>query len=329
MKKTLFFLGCMALLLAGCNKVMPEEDPTEDPPRHLAVDIQVSIGSDTRAVKTEWRAGDKVYVVFDSFWKIGSNEHLTLTYNGSSWINEFSSSGLEQYLLDHANDSGDKSLTAVYLSDDLDPVFKYYHDRYDLNGSDILEYGISMQNHDELKGFYMYANDKPYTVVDGKLTAEVNLILPERTVHFFIGNISADKAANYTLSCPNLFPFHFRSIYVWGYYGNPIMNGPYVDFAAIGSGEPIAAWPHDGGIAFVCGIRDSVPGQEAEYFLTVVDNNGTPNDTTDDKKYMLRRTDILIGKEAIRLPDLSNYSWNVNTGNVNPVYGGYNDMIQW
>ena len=329
MKKTLFFLGCMAMLLAGCNKVMTEEEPVEDAPRHLTVDIKVNVGSDTRAVKTEWRAGDKVYVVFDSFWKIGSSDHLILTYTGSSWISEFTDPGLEQYLLDHANDSGDKLLSAVYLADDLEPNLSYYFDQYEYGGSEIVEYGIKVANHDNLKGFFLYDEMEPYTVVDGKLTAEIFLIVPARTVHFFISNISADKAENYTLSCPNLYPFHFSGFYVYGALTDTDMYGPGIDFVSTGSEQPIAAWPHDGGIAFVCGIRNSIAGQEAEYFLTVIDNNGTPDDTTDDKKYMLSRTTILMGREAIWLPSLSNYDWNVNTGNVTPVYGGYNDMIQW
>ena len=312
MRNTLLFLGCIALLLAGCNKVVTEEEPAEDAPRHLAVDIQVSVGSDTRAVKTGWSAGDKVYVVFDSFWKIGNNGHLTLTYNGSSWISEFSDPGLEQYLLDHANDSGEKLLSAVYLSDDLEPDLSYYFDQYEFDGSEVVEYGIKVANHDNLKGFYLYDEMDTYTVADGKLTAQIYLVVPRRTVHFFLSNISADKAGNYTLSCPNLYPFHFRGFYSWGNLGDSDLLGPVLDFAAIGSGEPIQAWPHDGGIAFVCGIRNSIAGQEADYLLTVTDNNGTPDDTTDDKMYMLNRTTSLDGREAIWLPSLSNYDWECN-----------------
>ena len=64
MKKTILFLGCIALFVASCNKIETVEEPVQDSPRHLKVNIKVN-NAETRAVKTKWAAGDKIYVTFD------------------------------------------------------------------------------------------------------------------------------------------------------------------------------------------------------------------------------------------------------------------------
>ena len=109
-------MGCLALLMAGCNKIenveVPAEEPVVESPDHLVIDIKVGTEGETRAVKKAWDVGDKVYVFFDHFFldyltdpNIGttgySNDvcYLTLTYNGFTWQSDFSQSALEAYLL--------------------------------------------------------------------------------------------------------------------------------------------------------------------------------------------------------------------------------------
>ena len=66
MKKSILFMGCLALLMAGCSKEQDVKEPRqEEAPRHLAVNITVNHDSDTRAVKTGWESGDKIYVFFE------------------------------------------------------------------------------------------------------------------------------------------------------------------------------------------------------------------------------------------------------------------------
>lgn len=55
--------------------------------------------AETRAVKTAWAAGDKIYVVFDVCFQEEMASYLTLTYNGYSWSSEFSDDTLEELLL--------------------------------------------------------------------------------------------------------------------------------------------------------------------------------------------------------------------------------------
>ena len=78
MKKTLLVLGCMALFVAGCNKIENVEEPVQDSPRHLKVNITVN-NAETRAVKTAWTAGDKIYVAFDVCFQEEIASYLTLT----------------------------------------------------------------------------------------------------------------------------------------------------------------------------------------------------------------------------------------------------------
>ena len=58
MKKSLIFLGCLALLMAGCNKFeaveAPEEELTVESPGHLTVNISVNKVDDTRTSKIAW-----------------------------------------------------------------------------------------------------------------------------------------------------------------------------------------------------------------------------------------------------------------------------------
>ena len=65
-------MGCLALLMAGCNKIehveVPAEEPVVESPDHLVIDIKVGTEGETRAIKKAWEVGDKVYVFFDHFF---------------------------------------------------------------------------------------------------------------------------------------------------------------------------------------------------------------------------------------------------------------------
>lgn len=94
MKKSLFFISCLSLLIAGCSSkdTNTPEEAIEPGVRHLTVDIAVNCETpDTKAVKTGWEEGDKVYVVFDDHFGEGSTAYyMTMTYDGSSWTSSFS-----------------------------------------------------------------------------------------------------------------------------------------------------------------------------------------------------------------------------------------------
>ncbi|MBR5255945.1 MAG: hypothetical protein IKV62_04125 [Bacteroidales bacterium] len=326
MKKTVLFLGCIALFVASCNKIETVEEPVQDSPRHLKVNIKVN-NAETRAVRTGWTAGDKIYVSFDVCFQEEISSYLTLTYTGSSWTSEFSDDVLEELLLDR--ESG--NLAAAYIASDRKPVFQYEPateaSPYNLN--------IYMTNSKGLTGMYLSADNIPYTVESGTLTAELNMGLRmDNLVHFSLDGISPDLAGNYTLRCDKLTPMHFsRFTYVMidipdAYH---LELGPWSDFALGMPGDPILASYYYGGLEFNCYLESEGIGSEKEFIFYLVNNNGTPEDTSDDITYSLTKTATFWGKDAIRFPSLE-YSgeWEVLTpSDINPEFNGYNNEVAW
>ena len=323
MKKTLLLLGCMALFVAGCNKIENVEEPVQDSPRHLKVNITVN-NAETRAVKTAWTAGDKIYVAFDVCFQEEIASYLLLTYNGSSWTSEFSDEALEQFLLER--ESG--KLVAAFISKDRKPVFQYTpvpeeNCRY-----------LVMTNSDGLTGMFLSAENMDYYVENGTLTAQLNMELRSfNPVHFFLSGIGAGQEQNYTLSCDKLRPSHFNR-FTYVYVDLPTYHleiGPWTDYALGNPGEPIPASYYDGGIEFNCSLDAPSLGNEAEYVFYLVNNNGTPNDKSDDITYSLTKTVTLWDKDAVRFPSLE-YSneWEVLTpSDINPEFSGYNSEVIW
>lgn len=326
MKKTFLFLACMALFVASCNKIETVEEPAQDSPKHLKVNINVNHGSETRSVKTGWAAGDKIYVAFDVCFQEEISSYLTLTYNGVSWTSEFSDDALEEILL--GKESG--KLAAAYISTDRKPVFQYTPptetNPYNVN--------IIMSNSDGLTGMYLSDDDVDYHIEDGTLTAELNMELRiGNLVHFSLEGSSQEVAGNYTLSCDKLAPVHFeRFTYVLidipdSYH---LELGPWTDFALGNPGSAIPGSYYYGGIEFNCYLTDSF-GTETEFVFYLVNNNGTPEDPSDDITYSLTKTATFYGKEAIRFPSLE-YSgeWEILTpSDMNPQFNGYNDEVAW
>ena len=326
MKKTLLFLGCIALLAASCNKIETVEEPVQDSPRHLKVNIKVN-NAETRAVKTAWAAGDKIYVAFDVCFQEQLSSYLTLTYNGYSWSSEFSDDTLEELLL--GKEVG--SLAAAYISPNAKPEFQYELD--EVNNPYVPS--IMMTNSDGLTGMFLAADDVRYTVEDGTLTAELHMaIRMNNAVHFFLDGIPAGAVENFTLSCNKLIPAHFnRFTYVLidvpgGFHTE---SGPWTDYTYGLAGDPIPGQYYESGVEFNCMLDTPAVGSATEYVFFVVDNNGTPNDTTDDTTYSLTKRATISFKDAIRLPWLGNTDeWTVLTPtDIDPEFNGYNDEVRW
>lgn len=326
MKKSIILLGCAALLMAGCNKVETVEEPeAQEPSKHLNVDIAVNYGEGTRAVKTGWAAGDKIYVVFDVTFLENDGYYMTLTYNGSSWMSEFSDPELETKLM--AQETG--KLGAAYIASDADPVFEY---EYDAVSNPYMRY-LTMTNTDQLKSFFLGAEVVDYEVAQGTLTAELNMILVPSTLHFYLWGISKEDAGNYTLSCSRLQSTHFKSFnYLYYDFTSYVLEGgPWVDYTLGGYGKPIPGSSYGDGLEFVAYLDPSALQQELEYVFYVVDNNGTASNTADDTIYSMTKTVTFNGKEAIWLPNLSNdQAWTVlSPSDLSPDFNAFNEEVSW
>ena len=347
MKKTFFYIGCLALLVAGCNKVETEVTPVEEPAvestRHLTVDINVEYPGDTRSLKTGWEEGDKIYVVFDhyfsdvlkptsgTYYTSETAYYMTLTYTGNSWASEFTDDALENYLLETVEGQGRTGiLSAVYFSD-LKPQFQYSFQE----AGAVDSYRLDFLNGKGAPGFFLTNNTKQgeddeavktYSVVDDKLTATLRMRIPDNMVHFFLEGVGPEDYQRFSLKCSHIAPGNLSSFLRMRVHWEGDEPGekylpPYAVFWDWRDryGEAIPAAKRSDGIAF-CGLLknitdqnnnliETVVGQEAEYFIQVIDNNGTPNDSSDDIIHTLTKTATLNSKDAVKLPALDSGRW--------------------
>ena len=301
MKKTVIILGCLALLAAGCNKVQTVEDETE-----LKFDITVNYANDTRSVKRDWVVGDKIYLVFDvSFQdKVGSyatnHGYVTMTYNGHNFDAPVASNSNFLKAL-QASPSG--KLAALYISGGQTPQFEYV----EKSGTRYLE----VKNSDSLYGYFLRAHEVPYTIANKTLTATLNLTLDvgdRYPVHLFLPSIPQNKAANYTFACP-----YFNWEYLTDFNALPGTYGPFAGIWGKPYGEPLHGSYYDGGLEFVLFLSGLDQGNPRDYIFVVIDNNGTPDNLTDDVYRKFTKTGVtLYGKEAIKLPPLTDTDkWTV------------------
>ena len=306
MKKTLYFLGCLTLLAAGCNKIqeVPADNPSEVVPE-LKFNITANYDAGSRAVKRDWAEGDKIYLAFDVSFNSEAPGYVTLTYDGTSFGSaEVSNSGLQQNLLN----SPSGKLAAIYLSSNQTPEFQYE----DQSHGQTKTYALSVKDRNLLGGFILSASAVDYTISDNTLTAALNLTLnasEERCpVHFFLPSISEGDLSNYTFSCTEF----SRDVFMAFLYLYTFSSGPNVlQGLAPSSENPILGSYYDGGIEFVGYLNPGDKGVPTDYLLVITDNQGTPDDASDDIIYSIPKTATLNGKEAFNLPELSSDRWSV------------------
>ena len=316
----MIFLGCLALLIAGCNKFetveSSVEEPTEEAPRHLIVNISVNKVDDTRAVKLGWMGGDKIYVVFDHFFTADLNVRpatayfMTLTYNGDIWQSKFSDPALEAYLLEQTSGK----LAAAYCSAFV-PEFIYMYTTPNNQPA------IKVDNINFI-GFHMSANKVDYTVENGVLTATLPMSVQNNDVYFSIPEMNGDKS-RYTFQCEHFAYDKFSSFHC--YSDGQTIDPPRAVVAPYSGdyGKPIKAAQIDESdeYYFCASLNPSVKGVETEYAIQIIDNRGT-EDEMDDVAYTLTKTARLFGKEAIELPPLTDPRWM--TSNISGTRGTLN-----
>ena len=331
MKKILLFLGCLSLLAAGCNKVQPVEVPEEEVPE-LKFNITVTRDDDTRAVKRGWEVGDEIYIAFDiSFLdQVGSiptgHGYVSMDFNGNRFDTPIANNNSFMKAL-LASSSG--KLAAVFFSGGQTPDFEFED-----QGTVKL---LNMTNNDRLGGFCLLAHEVPYTIENNTLTADIHLQLysseSDAPVHFFLPGISASKAQNYSLRCTRLCPDHFtRFTFVdRSQYSSPNL-GPWATEIMGSFGEPMYGSYYSGGLEYVGYIDRDYLGASTDYYIVVVDDKGTPDNASDDVGYGMVKSNVALdGKEAIKLPALTNSAkWTVFTPlGIDVDFNGYGSPVQW
>lgn len=163
---TIFGLALMAL--SACNK----EEVTAS--RTLKLDLNIIHDSDTKAVKTGWESGDKIYVFFGKPADHPTPAYLTLTFDGSSWTEAWTA-GLEAEIASTASGT----LHAVYTPGKLGTMsYSTYLKTYQFFDGDA--------------GWYLKCENVNYTVSEGVLAATLNMARPSN-----FGNTSKTVAADF------------------------------------------------------------------------------------------------------------------------------------
>ena len=108
MKKTLLILVLTLVALSACRKFGPVEEPvaaTYDLSQ-LCFNFTVQYPTETKAVKSGWTNGDKIFIFFSGV----SSHYVTLSYDGSAWATPTVQPGEGSPALDPTG-----LLTAIYL----------------------------------------------------------------------------------------------------------------------------------------------------------------------------------------------------------------------
>ena len=183
MKKTMIVLSAVFALMA-CNKVAPETEinGTIDASKFV-IDIAVNHPDDTKAVKSGWENGDKVYVFFDN---VTGAKYVELTYNSisTSWTSELKG----ELAVSNLNSNG--IMYGVYFPFEQ-PVIAA-----DNNNNVIFktESGLSIYT-------YYMTGSAAYTVNNSAdittLTGSIDMINPEGYVQFYIGKEGENENEKY------------------------------------------------------------------------------------------------------------------------------------
>ena len=270
----LTILGVALMALSACNK---EEVPAS---RTLKLDLNIIHSSDTKAVKTDWESGDKIYVFFGKPEDHTTPAYLTLTFDGSSWTEAWTE-GLEVEIA--ATPSG--KLHAVYTPGKLGTIsYDPYYKEYDFKGCD--------------HGWYLKCENVSYTVSEGVLAATLNMACPDDFVQFYLEGQAAN-AGKLQFSGDKIL-----KVEVSGLTETRFSQANY------NYGRPIDGVAYKGGLMFSGILKSDARGVETSHTLIITDTKGT-NTTADDVVYTTTATKTMKVGDAFVLPALDDAAWTV------------------
>ena len=178
------------LALVACNKETPVKDSSKDASKFV-VNITVNHPDATKAVKSGWVDGDKVYVFFDG---VTGAKYVELTRDGSSWTPEMKG-GLAVSEL-----AATGTMYGVY--------FPYEQPVIAANGANVTfktASGLSIYTY-YMTGSGAYEVDKSADIAT--LTGSMDMVNPNGYVQFYIGKDGDKYNANgkYRLSVAGVKP---------------------------------------------------------------------------------------------------------------------------
>ena len=237
MKKA-FFLLCMAAGLVSCAKDIldTEEDNTQKVGVPMTFNVTVL---ETKATKTDWASGDKIYVFFNGL----ETKYLILTYNGSSWTN---TSGGGALLDTDFSGLGTKTLTAVHFPVTVDVAYADSKFSFTSGGKPVYNY-------------YLFKTGTAYTVDGTTVTATLSMGKPADMVQIHVAGIQAN-VADYTFGCSKIKPVACASVGTDGAITEDVLQ----------AGARLSGFADSDGGVFAG--RLVYPGTSKDYTFTVASN---------------------------------------------------------
>lgn len=190
MKKAIIFL-CMAAGLVSCAKeaLNPENENAQAEGVPMSFDVTVL---ETKAAKTAWADGDKIYVFFNGL----ETKYLVMTYSTRTGWSDASGGGT---LLDSDfSGTGTKTLTAVHFPVDVTVAYADSKFSFTSGGKPVYNY-------------YLYETGKAYTVDGTTVTATLALGKPADMVQIHVAGIQGN-VSDYTFGCTKIKPVACASV---------------------------------------------------------------------------------------------------------------------
>ena len=176
MKKSILILSTVLVLVACNNEIPVNQNEGSVDASKVVFNFTVKHLDDTKAVKTFWEKGDKVFVFFNDV----TTAHVTMVYDGTAWTYD---------LIGDAALSTSGKLTAVY------PPF----------GNDLTaSYSSGWTFSDTRYSYYLAATDVDFTISNvgnvNTLSATIYMNNPGGFAHFYVADDSASDGAERSFS---------------------------------------------------------------------------------------------------------------------------------
>lgn len=267
MKKYLFCLCAVAGLLS-CTKEMT---PREEAPAGVPMTFEINVAG-TKAAKTDWAAGDVVYVFFNGI----QGKYLTLTCEADgTWTN----STVGELTDEDFAGLGALTLTAVHFPVAVDVT--YDDGQFSFTSDDKPVYS-----------YYLFETDNNYTVAGTTVTTSISLGKPADMVLIHVADIQ-DNVADYTFGCSKIRPVACMSVGDDGLVNESVLQ----------PGARLSGFADEDGAVFA----GRLVNPEAKFYsFTLSYMDPTP---ANDKIYSLERDPALTAGKMYNFPAPSNSRW--------------------
>lgn len=179
-----------AIMLSCSNETnISQEDSLAGVP--MTFNISVDENATTRAAKTAWANGDKIYVFFNGL----ATKYLVMTYDGSSWSTSSGGGTLEST---DFSGLGTKTITAVHFPVAVDVAYADSKFSFTSGGKPVYNY-------------YLYETGKAYTVSGTTVTATLSMGKPSNMVQIHVAGIQGN-VSDYTFGCSKIRPVSCKSV---------------------------------------------------------------------------------------------------------------------